>query len=204
MPAVRTSKKAWVASLVGGPPDPTRIGGSDISAILGRHPWMTADDVYKRMTEGAAAAMTEPMVWGVLLEPLVAASWAVCWGVTVAKGVCCVGRPAPWGRMSPDYLVASSSEKAGGPKAGDLLEVKTTSEDRYRDGWGDDPPSYVVDQVTWYLGGLQPGPSTAWVVCLVGGQRMVTKQVAYDPSRFVQLLQAGQKFMDTYFDGIPP
>lgn len=188
--------------LAGPPPDTSRLGGSDIAALLGRHPFKTTAEVYGRLTGARAEVMNEAMTWGVLLEPLIAMAWAACWEVSLDKGVAVTGVPVPWGRMSPDYLVSTSSSNPRGPQAGDIVEIKTTGEDRYRDGWGDDPPSYIVDQCMWYLGGL--GRQAAWVVCLVGGQRMTTRRIDFEPGRFMELLDAGQKFIDTYFDGVPP
>lgn len=140
-------------------PNPRLIGTTDIAAILGCHPWLTAYQLWQRITQGIEQPREiqslRRMETGLLRQEQIASWWASDIGVAT----CACGAPderrlevgpyveAPhgrvWQRVSTDYVVRAP----GQPDEG--VEVKLT--ERLGDEWGpggtDIVPQHYMVQV---------------------------------------------------------
>lgn len=180
--------------------DLSKIGGSDIAAIVGLSPWAGPWDVWARIVEGVRGPESEAMAWGTTLEPVVAAEWmrrhddAARW----ERGVSATPPDRPWLRVTPDYVDTA---------AGRILEVKTTSANGYRYGWGEPGSSVVPDhydcQIQTYM--AQLGATVCHVAVLVGGQALHAYTVLADAEVGATLLAAGEAFWRDHIEpAIPP
>lgn len=99
-------------------PNPRRIGGSDMAAILGVHPRKTAFDVWLRIVEGVEMqAPTRAMAMGKAFERTIATEWArqrevlFDWlGTTIDI------EDRPWQRISPDGKIRGYAHPVIGPR----------------------------------------------------------------------------------------
>lgn len=157
----------------------SKIGGTDVSKILGCNPWSGPIDVFNRIVNGVQyelpEASRERADWGNRLEETVAQAWyewaqedPAAW----AEGESIEPEELPWVRYTVDRQ-----------RRGALLEVKTTSV-YAAGGWGptgsDEIPMHYAMQVHWYLYhecrrkaacGEEP-PTVCYVAVLIGGQEM--------------------------------
>jgi len=117
------------------------IGGSEISAILGLNPYMTAIDVYLNKVEGKQIENKIVMRAGTVLEPFVAELFAEETGYKVIM---------PSQRLfvhkEYDYLVGSPDRFFTKENTAGVLECKTTSISY------DDIPDFWQLQNQWYMG----------------------------------------------------
>lgn len=134
------NKKDWLARKKQG------IGGSEIAAILGIHPFKTAIDVYlSKIDDSTETVSNVPMRAGVLLEPLVAEIFSEETGAEIipppAEGFYEIyhDKDYPFILGSPDRVFILNGDTG-------MLECKTTSIDY------DEVPSYWFSQLMWYMG----------------------------------------------------
>lgn len=162
---------AWLANRTKG------IGGSDIGAICGVSPFTSARQIYFNKTGQfdetvkPNAPAKERMLWGHLLEPIVANEFArrndkklIEVGATFAH------KDYPWMLANVDRLIVDDN---GAPYG--ILECKTTSEYN-NDEWesGDILLSYVY-QLNWYMNILDLKYGA--FACLVGGNKFYSYEV---------------------------
>lgn len=174
-------EEAWLAARTRG------IGGSDVGPICGVSPFSSARKIYLNKTGQFAdalrpgAAAKERMMFGHLLEPVVADEYARRNADNI-KGIHVINatlrhKDHPWAIANIDRLIEYPDGSLG------ILECKTTSE-YGNDAWedGDIMLTYIY-QLNWYLWilGLEKGA----FACLVGGN----KYYYYDVPRNDELLE---------------
>lgn len=174
----------WHATRAGG------VCGSDLAAILGRSPFTTAARVYLDKVIGPRSLDTDkpfedPIFWGRWLEDAVAAAWSSVTGIEVWKTGTYAHRDRPWQRANPDRL---------GDGFG--LEVKTTDW-RMAHHWDPDVtpggvPFHVLCQISHYM--AVTGLPFWWVVCLIGGNKLVVRRVEADPDDHATLCRVEDEF----------
>lgn len=175
------------------------IGGSDIAACAGMHPWRTSLDVYLDKTgKIEAKPETEAMMFGRKLEGFVADEFAERhpeWRVERVDAI--LGHPKyPWALANIDrLLIGPDGEEA-------VLEIKTTSSFRQDEFQEHKLPDYITLQLMWYLGitGIKRG----FVAVLIGGQAYREYEVRYDQELFGMLLEIAEGFWTLVENETPP
>lgn len=174
----------------------TGIGGSDAAAAIGISPWRTPYDLWMEKI-GAAEPLpvTEPMRWGTLLEPVVAAEY--CRRTDRVIEVPPMLRDPAW----PWMIGHIDGRVVGDPRR--ILEVKTTG---IGIGWGepgtDEIPVQYLTQVHHYL--IISHAEVADVAVLVGGQDFRLYQVRYDDDIAGALIDQEHAFWQHVQDRVPP
>lgn len=135
------SREQWLAERR------TCLGGTDIAAVLGIHPYKTAIDVYQEKL-GLVEEVEENdyMRFGKILEPLVAQIYEYRTGKKVEQGVFLRHPERSWHGGTPDRLVVG--ENRG-------VEIKLVVSPRQLQHWGDEGTDNVPDwyhaQSDWYM-----------------------------------------------------
>ena len=205
--------------------DFTRIGASDVPAILGVDKYKSAHDVFLRLTndEGrlehdAPERLKEAAAWGHRTEPLTAVALCERLGLEIddlRKGESRVLEACEWARVSPDYLLADGSNG--------LIECKLISARRFdSESWGDDGsdevPARIKAQVYFQLQALKMEPEYwkeqgvdaealegAHVGVCVGGQRLRHYWLPWDPKLGAYLRSTCEAlWFEHVLEGIPP
>jgi putative phage-type endonuclease len=183
------NRTAWLAQRR------TGIGGSDIAAIAGVHPFgRTALDVYCDKLGLAPEAEENPqMEWGKILEPVVAEKYARNRGIELAPGVLIRDREVPFFLGTPDFLAAH--EPFG-------LEIKTTGH-RQAHRWEEDRvPDEAFLQIQWYM---MLHKFERWdLAALIGGSDYREYVLRADPELITRLRELGMEFWDRVEKRNPP
>ena len=164
------------------------IGGSDIAAVMGMHPFVTPLELWAEKTgilESKDLTDNEAVEIGIELEEFVAKKFAKKSGKKIR-------------RDSRDFAY----EKDPRLKAhidrwvigGELLECKTASAYLAKKWEGEDIPIEYIMQVQWYLGILKM--RKGWIACLIGGQKFVWKEVLFDEALFKVMVERAIHFLD--------
>ena len=175
------------------------IGGSDIAAIMGLSRWRSALDVYMDKTGMMPDRETsEAMAWGTLLEAPVADEYARRTNRRVQMVNAVLQHPDyEWALANIDRLQIDPERGRG------VLEVKTVGQ-WGADAWeGDAVPDAYMLQLQWYLWvtGLQWGSFAA----LVGGQRLITREVERDDELCEYMRATAERFwIQNVRAGVPP
>lgn len=178
----------------------TGIGGSDVAAVLGIHPWRSPVDLYLEKTgrAGSSDEESEPAYWGKRLEDVVAVEWVSRTGRPVHR----VNRTLR--HQDAPVLMAHIDRKIANAPA--LLECKTAGA-FVADKWGpsgtDEVPDYYLTQVLHYLS--VTGYEWAAVGALIGGQEFRHYEIGADPALQQQLMDDCLRWWDTHVVGdLPP
>ncbi|VBD43390.1 YqaJ viral recombinase family nuclease [Burkholderia pseudomallei] len=179
------------------------IGGSDAAAAIGLNPYMSPLELWLIKTRRDANLprpdsddTTEPVYWGNLLEPIVAASYTKQTGNRVRRVNAVLQHP----HMS--FMLANVDREVIGCRDVQLLECKTAGEFGARH-WRDGVPEYVQLQVQHQL--AVTGRQAADVAVLICGQKLEVHRVVRDDSliaRLIELETAFWRFVET--DTPPP
>ncbi|MFC7330776.1 YqaJ viral recombinase family protein [Marinactinospora rubrisoli] len=186
----------------------TRLGGSEIAAVLGLSPWESRFSLWHRK-RGLAGEQEEnaPMSWGRRLETPIAEAFAEYHPeLVVTSAGTYVSTVRDYQLANPDRLLYDPA-CPGVPTA--LLEVKTARDDL---GWGapgtDEIPVYYRCQVLWYLDAL--GLTRAYVAVLISGSDYREYVVDINPDdeavqvEIATLGTEGDLFMRSVRDGVRP
>jgi putative phage-type endonuclease len=177
------------------------ITATDIPAILGLNKYKTAIDVWTekvapgpddfnpQIGEGEAA------LWGIVLEDVVAKTWAEHAGLKVRRIGIIAHEDHSWQRASLDRLVLDCPDGRCG------LEVKTRS-GYVGESWDKGIPDDVKAQVRWQL--HVSGLHHIHVIALIGGQRLVEHRVTENQIKPAELLEAAQIVWDAVQTGQAP
>lgn len=200
----------------------TGIGGSDIAAIIGLSPWTSAFEVWASKRAGYTTDDNEPMRWGRLLEPVIAAEWAHQAGeVVVELPVMWRSTTRPWAIANVDRLIPPTDNgyeyptverytTDDGPEVilgsatellatrPELLEVKSTGHYGGRNWEDDQAPLYYQTQVQHYLDVL--GLDAAWLVCLVENRRLEVRRIWRDNDAIEQIRELVDWFWATHVE----
>jgi putative phage-type endonuclease len=151
----------------------TGVGGSDAAAAIGISPWHTPYDLWlEKLGEAQPLPTSEPMLWGKLLEPVIAAEYSRRTGHQIELAPPMLRHP------THAFMIAHIDGRIDNSSR--ILECKTS---RTADGWGesgtDEIPLQYLVQVHHCL--IVSGARIADVAVLIGGQDFRLYQVAVDP-----------------------
>ncbi len=179
------------------------IGGSDAAAAVGLNPYMSPLELWLIKT-GRDANLprpdpqdtSEPIYWGTLLEPIVAASYTKQTSNKVRRVNAVLQSP------TVPFMLANVDREVVGCRDVQLLECKTAGEFGAR-LWRDGVPEYVQLQVQHQL--AVTGRQAADVAVLICGQKLEVHRVVRDDAliaRLIELEAVFWRFVDT--DTPPP
>jgi putative phage-type endonuclease len=180
------------------------IGGSDVAAILGLSPWVTAYEVFldKRGQLPLAANDSGPLRWGRLLEPVLKQEYGHRTGFAVATVPMLRSHHHPFMLANLDGLVTQGPGWWAVPDSR-VVEFKTARSDW---DWGEDGsdgvPLYYLLQVQHYM--LITGCTLADVAVLIGGSDFRILHVVADAELQAMLLQAELEFWTRVENNDPP
>lgn len=179
------------------------IGGSDAAAAVGLSPYMSPLELWLIKTGRDAnlprpdpGDTTEPVYWGTLLEPIVAASYTKQTGNRVRRVNAVLRHP------TIPFMLANVDREVVGNRDVQLLECKTAGEFGAR-LWRDGVPEYVQLQVQHQL--AVTGKQTADVAVLLCGQKLNVHRLERDDgliARLIELEAAFWRYVET--DTPPP
>ena len=173
----------------------TGIGGSDAAAVLNLSPWANPLDVYlDKVGEAEKLEETDPMHWGILLEPVIATETAVVMSERLGRPVKLQNRQRtyrskvhPWMLANLDRIVVESDA---------LVEIKAVGFHSGRKDYGieetDEVPAQYIAQVQHQL--AVTGRSEGWLSVLIGGQDHRLYYIARDERFIDAMTQLEHKF----------
>lgn len=178
------------------------IGGSDAAAAVGLNPFKSQTELWLEKT-GRGADLpkpdpndtTEPIYWGTLLEPIVAAAYTQQTGRRVRKVNAVLRHPT-----IPFMLANLDREVIGAPDV-DILECKTAGQFGARH-WQDGVPEYVQLQVQHQL--AVTGKRAADVAVLLCGQQLAVYRIERDDELIARLIQLEAEFWRYVETDTPP
>lgn len=178
------------------------IGGSDAAAAVGLNPYLSALELWliktgrdANLPKPDADDLTEPVYWGTLLEPIVAASYTKHTGNRVRRVNAVLQHPAiPW-------MLANIDREVVGNRDVQLLECKTAGEFGAR-LWRDGVPEYVQLQVQHQL--AVTGKQAADVAVLLCGQKLEVHRVVRDDALIARLIELEAAFWRYVETDTPP
>lgn len=140
------------------------LGGTDIAAVVGVHPYKTALDVYlEKIGERPPVEENQAMRWGLILEEPIARWYSEVTGMALKRCPTQFHKEHPFLFVSPDRITIEDKPR--------LVEIKTASVYQARH-WGDpeaeEIPEQYLCQVQWGME-LMNFPQVD-VTVLLGGQ----------------------------------
>lgn len=174
------------------------LGGSDIGAILGVSTFSSELEVYLSKVEGVSRETTEQMDIGREIEPWIASQWWFSqteWADYDDDLMIIQSDSLPFLLHSPDALLLDGDFET--PVAG--LEIKNIRSDH---NW-DPIPEFYMAQVQHGL--LCSGLDRWIVVALVGGQKLITREIEPDKEMQGRIALASERFWNTHIlPQVPP
>jgi putative phage-type endonuclease len=172
----------------------TGLGGSDAAAALGISKWKTPLQLYmEKRGEIPPVEETEPMRWGVLLEPVIRQEYANQTGREVMR--------VPMARHARHKHMIAHFD--GIVKGRGIFEAKTA---RSPEGWGepgsDEIPQEYLIQVQHYL--LVSGLPLADVAALFGGSDFRIYTVEADRELQEMIVDGEHEFWERVQKAVPP
>ncbi|MBN9407512.1 MAG: YqaJ viral recombinase family protein [Burkholderiales bacterium] len=178
------------------------IGGSDAAAAVGLNLHKSALELWLEKTgrEGElrqpdATDTREPIFWGALLEPIVAAAYAQQTGNRVRKVNAVLRHP------TVPYMLANLDREIVGAPGVQILECKTAGEFGAK-LWKEGVPDYVQLQVQHQLG--VTGKQAADVAVLICGQRLEVHRIQRDAGLIARLIELEGDFWRHVTEDRPP
>lgn len=186
------SHDAWLAARRKG------VGGSDSAAVCGLSKFSSPLDVWLQKTgRRPATPENEAMYFGRLLEPIVRTEFARRSGLTVKECPYILqSREHPFMIANVDGIVTEKD----GTKC--VLEIKTTSSFSTAKDIEDGLPVEWYCQVQHYL--AVTGLSKAYVVVLIGGNKLQWQVVERDEETIQTLIALESHFWDFVVRDVPP
>lgn len=178
------------------------IGGSDAAAAVGLSPYMSLLELWLIKT-GRDADLpkpdpndtTEPIWWGQILEPIVAAAYTKQTGNRVRRVNAVLQHP------TIPLMLANIDREVVGNRDVQLLECKTAGEFGAR-LWRDGVPEYVQLQVQHQL--AVTGRQAADVAVLLCGQKLEVHRVLRDDALIARLIELEAAFWRYVETDTPP
>ena len=178
------------------------IGGSDAAAAVGLSPYMSPLELWLVKTGRDASLFrpdpqdtTEPVYWGTLLEPIVAASYTKQTGNKVRRV------NAVLQHLTIPFMIANIDREVVGSRDVQLLECKTAGEFGAR-LWRDGVPEYVQLQVQHQL--AVTGRQAADVAVLLCGQQLDVHRIERDDGLISRLIELEAMFWRYVQTDTPP
>lgn len=180
----------------------TGIGGSDAAAAVGLSPYKSPLELWLEKTgrdEGLEKPdptdTTEPVYWGTLLEPIVAAAYTQQTGNRVRKVNAVLQHPRH------AFMLANLDREVMGVPDIQILECKTAGEFGAR-LWKLGVPEYVQLQVQHQL--AVTGKSAAHVAVLLCGQKLEVHRIERDDALIANLIELEARFWEYVTSDTPP
>lgn len=180
----------------------TGIGGSDAAAAVGLNPYMSPLELWLDKTGRDAGLAkpdphdtTEPIYWGTLLEPIVAAAYTQQTGNRVRKVNAVLQHP------TIPFMLANLDREIVGEPGVQILECKTAGEFGAH-LWRDGVPEYVQLQVQHQL--AVTGKRAADVAVLLCGQKLEVHRVVRDDGLIARLVELEAAFWQYVETDTPP
>jgi len=180
----------------------TGIGGSDAAAAVGLNPYKSPLELWLEKTGRDAALVqpdpqdtTEPVYWGTLLEPIVAAAYTQQTGNRVRKVNAVLQHP------TVPFMLANLDREIVGVPGVQILECKTAGEFGAR-LWRDGVPEYVQLQVQHQL--AVTGKRAADVAVLLCGQQLAVHRIERDDELIAGLIPLEAQFWHYVTSDTPP
>ncbi|WP_176081448.1 YqaJ viral recombinase family protein [Paraburkholderia tropica] len=178
------------------------IGGSDAAAAVGLSPyqsqlelWLVKTGRGENLPQPDPDDTTEPVYWGTILEPIVAASYTKQTGNRVRRvNAVLQHHTIPW-------MLANVDREVVGNREVQLLECKTAGEFGAR-LWRDGVPEYVVCQVQHQL--AVTGKQAADVAVLLCGQKLDVHRIERDDALIARLIELEAAFWRYVETDTPP
>ena len=178
------------------------IGGSDAAAAVGLSPyqsmlelWLTKTGRDANLPKPDPDDTTEPVYWGTILEPIVAASYTRQTGNRVRRVNAVLQHP------TIPFMLANVDREVVGHREVQLLECKTAGEFGAR-LWRDGVPEYVVCQVQHQL--AVTGKQSADVAILLCGQKLDVHRIERDDALIARLIELEAAFWRYVETDTPP
>jgi len=180
----------------------TGIGASDAAAAVGLSPYKSPLELWLEKT-GRDATLpkpdpkdtTEPVYWGTLLEPIVAAAYTQQTGRKVRKVNAVLQHP------QHRFMLANLDREVIGSPGVQILECKTAGE--YGAAlWREGVPEYVQLQVQHQL--AVTGKHAADVAVLLCGQRLDVHRIERDDELIGRLILLESRFWEYVTQDTPP
>ncbi len=174
------------------------IGSSEISAVMGVNPYMTALKLWavkSKKVEPDDLSGNEAVEWGVRLEDVVGKKFAEKHDVKVmAYKKRYYHKEYPFLSCELDRIITGTDE---------ALECKTCNAWAWKE-WEnpDELPLHYIHQVNFAMG--ITGRKKMWVACLCGGQKYVEKEVLFSQKLFDLQVERAVKFWDMVQKGEQP
>ncbi|MFL1427105.1 MULTISPECIES: YqaJ viral recombinase family protein [unclassified Nocardiopsis] len=179
----------------------SRLGGSDMAAVLGRSPWTSPYRLW-HLKAGLVSdgETTDAQARGHYLEDGIRRWWAdQNPEYTVVTGGTYTHRERDYQLANPDGLLLQDGKPVG------ILEIKTDGQDD-SDTWGhsgtDEIPLYYRTQIQWYMDTL--GLPVAHVAVLTARLEFRSYVVHHDPEAAAILRFKAEEFIDSLMFNAPP
>lgn len=179
------------------------IGGSDAAAAVGVSPYMSPLELWliktgrdATLSKPDAEDTTDPVYWGTLLEPIVAAAYTKQTGKRVRRVNAVLQHP------TIPFMLANLDREIMSDRDVQILECKTAGEFGAR-AWREGVPEYVQIQVQHQL--AVTGKRAADVAVLLCGQKLEVHRIERDDeliARLIPLEAAFWRFVE--MDTPPP
>jgi putative phage-type endonuclease len=178
------------------------IGGSDAAAAVGLSPYMSQLELWLIKTERDTHLprpdpddTAEPIYWGTLLEPIVAAAYTKQTGNRVRRINAVLQHP------TVPFMLANLDREIVGVSDVQILECKTAGEFGAR-LWRDGVPEYVQLQVQHQL--AVTGKRAADVAVLLCGQQLGVHRIERDDDLIARLIPLEAQFWQYVTSDTPP
>lgn len=181
-------KESWLAA--------RKLGSSDAAAALGLNPFKSPYQLWAEKTGRLAPVEeNEAMLWGKLLEPVIALEFAK------RNGLYCI--PANDFRVHPQHEWMTATPDFYAPNEKNVvipIECKNVSYFQSEKYASDEIPDHVHVQLLHQMCVL--GVNTGYVVALLGGNNLVWRKVETDD--FQWLIDAERQFWSYVENDTPP
>jgi putative phage-type endonuclease len=178
------------------------IGGSDAAAAVGLSPYKSQLELWLEKTGRDAELpkpdpedITEPVFWGTLLEPIVAAAYTKQTGNRVRKV------NAVLQHANIPFMLANLDREVIGVPGVQILECKTAGEFGAR-LWSEGVPEYIQLQVQHQL--AVTGKQAADVAVLICGQKLEVHRIQRDDDLIARLIPLEAQFWEYVTSDTPP
>jgi putative phage-type endonuclease len=177
----------------------TRIGGSEVAAVLGLSPWQSPYSLWHAKRNGwIDETTTAQQDWGTRMEPALLDWYFDHHGVRSGPDGTYIHGDRDWQLFNPDALGYD-----GDPAAPVIVEAKTA---RRGDDWGqpgtDEIPVYYRTQVVWGMDCL--GIPTAHVVASIAGAPPEVWTVEYNPAEADEIRSQVEAFVISLQEDVEP
>jgi putative phage-type endonuclease len=166
------------------------VGGSDIGAIMGINPYVTALDIYKaKKEEPHEETETAAIEWGNRLESVIAQKFQD-------------NHPDMDIVLSPETVIRGHkiANLDGAIGEDGVLEIKTAN--AFSEAWDNGVPAYYQAQVQWYMGVTDT--DFAYVAVLIGGNDYREYRIDRDNAFIARAFDAADKFWSDFENDSPP